>query len=229
MSGILEARFRAASLVVASAVLLAGLIYHPHLPGPLPNEAAVAAAAASDTTRWGIAHLTIGIGSGLLAVAFLAIRVLLREAGDERWSGPALPFIVLGSTLLTFLAALEFAPLAAAMAGSDAAEAQAALAPWFLPILLTGSALFAIGIGGFVVGIVRTRVLSQQVTRVVVAGLVVMAISRFVPFTEAQLYVQGTAVVLALWPLAYRMWGQRDGLRAAEHAGAVGLGRPRSL
>jgi hypothetical protein len=214
MSEILEARFRAATLVIASAVLLAGLIYHPHLPGPLPNDVAVATSAASDTTRWGIAHLAIGIGSGLLVLAFLAIRVLLREAGDERWSGPALPFIVLGSTLLTFLAALEFAPLAAVKAGSDAAAAQAALASWFVPILFAGSALFAVGVVGFAMGIVRARVLSPPLTRVVVAGLVVMAISRFVPFTEAQLYVQGAAVVLALWPLAYTIWEQPHVLRA---------------
>ena len=206
MSGMTKARFRAASLVIASAVLLAGLVSHPHLPGPLPNDAAVAAAVASDTTHWGLSHVTVGIGSGLLVLAFLAIRSYLREAGEERWSVPAVPFIVMGSTLFTLLPAMEFAPLAAAKTGGDVQAAQAALTPWFVSILFTGSALFALGVLGFAAGIVRSRILSPWLTWLVVGALVVMAATRFVPFSEAQLYVQGAAGIVALWPLAYKMW-----------------------
>ena len=59
-----------------------------------PDKAAVAAALASDTTRWGFSHLAVGVGSGFTLLAFLAIRSYLREAGEERWSILALPFIV---------------------------------------------------------------------------------------------------------------------------------------
>lgn len=50
-----------------------------------------------------------------------------------------LPFIVMGSTLFTLLPGMEFAPLAAAKTGGDIQTAQAALQPWFVPILATGN------------------------------------------------------------------------------------------
>jgi hypothetical protein len=40
---------------------------------------------------------------GLAVLTFLAIRSYLREAGEERWSILALPFIVLGNTLFVVL------------------------------------------------------------------------------------------------------------------------------
>ena len=220
MSETTKARFRAASLAIAPAVLLAGLVSHPYLPGPLPNDVAVAAAVASDAMRWGLSHLTIGIGSGFLVLAFLAIRSYLREAGEERWSVPAVPFIVMGSTLFTLLPAMEFAPLAAAKTGGDVQAAQAALTPWFVPILVTGSAIFALGVLGFAVGVVRSRILSPWLTWLVVGALVVMAASRFVPFSEGQLYVHSVAAIVALWPLAYKM---------LEHPETLPTGQPRTI
>jgi hypothetical protein len=110
------------------------------LIAPPTDPAAIASAASSDTTRWGIAHLAIGVGYGLAVLAFLAIRSYLREAGEERWSSLALPFIVIGSTLL-----MEIGLLAAAEAGADVQAVQSALFPWFIPILLTGAITFGLG------------------------------------------------------------------------------------
>jgi hypothetical protein len=200
-------RFPAIIVAVAPAVLLAGLASHPYLPR-LPDDAAVAAAVTSDTTRWGLSHLTVAVGSGLIVLAFLAVRSYLREAGEERWSGPALPFVVIGSTLFGFLPGMEFAPLAAAEAGGDVQAAQAALEPWFVPILVTGAITFALGVVGFARGIARSRILRPRLTGFVVGALVVMAAARFVPLGAVQLYVQGAAGIAALWPLAYEMWKQ---------------------
>ncbi len=86
MSATTRARFRAAIVAVAPAVLLAAFVYHPYIAPPTDPEA-IATAAASDTTRWGLAHLAIGAGYGLAVLAFLAIRSYLREAGEERWRG----------------------------------------------------------------------------------------------------------------------------------------------
>jgi hypothetical protein len=36
-------------------------------------------------------------------------------------------------------------------------------------------------------------------------GLLTMAVSRLVPLTPIQFYVQGLAALVALWPLAYQM------------------------
>ena len=194
--------------------MLAGLFAHPYI-AILPDEAAVAATATADTTRWGLVHLTVGVASGLLVLAFLALRSHLREAGEERWSILALPFIVVGSTLVAILPGMEFAPLAAAEAGTDVQSTQAALAPWFLPILVTGAATFAIGVFAFAKGIADSRILSRRLSRLVVGALVVLAISRLVPVGAVQFYVQGAAGIVALWPLGYEMWKHPEAARPA--------------
>lgn len=200
-----KARSRAAAVATAPAVMLAGFLLHPYFT-TLPDAAQVADAVVADTTRWGAAHLTVAVGSGLMLLAFLAIRAYLREAGDERFSAWGLPFIVLGSVLYAVLPALEFAPLAAAETGGDVAAAQTALEPWFIPILVTGVALFAIGAFGFARGILASGVLSRRLAALVVTGLLVMALARLVPVGAVQFHVQGAAGLVALWPLAYDMW-----------------------
>ncbi len=214
MSQATRARFGAAIVALAPAVMLAGLFAHPYI-ATLPDEAAIAEAVAADMTYWGLVHLTAGVASGLMVLAFLALRSYLREAGEERWSVLALPFIVVGSTLFTMLPGMEFAPLAAAEAGVDGEAIQAALAPWFLPLLVTGATTFAIGVFAFAKGIADSRVLSRRLSRLVVGALVVMAVARFVPVGVVQFYVQGAAGIVALWPLAYEMWKRPEAARPA--------------
>ncbi|HSE47451.1 MAG TPA: hypothetical protein VLA89_19310, partial [Gemmatimonadales bacterium] len=60
---------------------------------------AIANAVVADTTRWGLAHLAIGVGYALLVLAFLASRSYLHEGGEERWSRLALPLAAIGSAL----------------------------------------------------------------------------------------------------------------------------------
>ena len=213
MSTTTTARLRAAIVAIAPAVLLAALVYHPYIAN-LTDKASVAAALTSDTTRWGLSHLAVGVGSGLAVLAFLALRSYLREAGEERWSVLGLPFIVLGSTLFAFLPAMEIAMLAAAETGADVQAALTALDSWFFPILLTAALTFALGVLAFAMGIVRSGVLSPRLTRLVVAALVVMAGMRFVPLGAA-LYVEGAAAVVGLWPLAYEMWKHPEAARLA--------------
>jgi len=199
-----NARLRAASVALAPAALLAGFVYHPYISNPI-DEAAVAEALVSDTTRWGISHLLVAVGSGLAALAFLALRGYLRDAGEERRSVVALPLVVMGSTLFALLPAMEIGALSAVEAGGDAETAQSELRPWFLPVLLAGGIAFALGVCFFAAGIARSRVLGVNPTRLVVGALVVMAAARFVPLGAA-LYVSGVAGIVALWPLAYEMW-----------------------
>jgi hypothetical protein len=216
-------RWRTAILVVAPAALLAAFVTHPHLPGRLPNDAAVAAAVAGGTTRWGLVHLATSVASGLIILAFLAVRSYLREAGEDRISAVGVPFVVIGSTLFAVLPGMEFAPLAAAETGATTAEiaaAQEALTPWFVPVLATGAFTFAIGVFSFARAISVTTVGSRGLTRVVVVALIVMAVSRFVPLAAVQFSVQGVAAIVALWPLAYAMRTQPATYTA---------GRPRSM
>jgi hypothetical protein len=207
-------RWETAIVAVAPAVLLAGFASHPYISPPT-DEAAVAAAAASGTLRWQLAHVMIAVGYGLVVLAFLAVRSHLREVGEERWSVLALPPIVLGSTLFVILTGMEVALAAVAETGGDAQAVQVALFPWFVPILLTGAVGFALGTFGFAMGIARSAVLRPGVTRVVAGALLVMAIARFVPLSVGP-YLMAVAGVVALWPLAYQMW-HNPAARSAGH------------
>lgn len=182
-----------------------GFVWHPHIPGRLPNDAVIGEAVAADPTGWGLAHLAAVAASAVLILAFLAVRRHLRDAGEEHWSAFGLPFVVVGSVLFAVLPGMEFAPLAAVEAGADPVAAQAALQPWFLPVLLTGAVTFAIGILGFAKALTSSRVLGGA-TGLVVVALIVMAASRFVPVAAVQFYVQGAAALVALLPLAFQIW-----------------------
>jgi hypothetical protein len=200
--------WRTIVVVVAPVVLLVAFVTHPYLSGRLPNDAGVAEAVAAGPTRWGAVHLATVVASGLIILAFLAVRTYLREAGEDRFSALGVPFVVIGSTLFAVLPGMEFAPLAAAETGATTAEIEAvqeALASWFMPVLVTGALAFAIGVFAFARAISITTVGSRGLTRVVVTALIVMAVSRFVPLAAAQFYGQGVAVIVAMWPLAYAM------------------------
>jgi hypothetical protein len=200
--------WRTTIMVLAPVALLVAFVTHPYLSGRLPNDAEVAAAVAAGPTRWGAVHLATAVASGLIILAFLAVRSYLREAGEDRFSALGVPFVVIGSTLFAVLPGMEFAPLAAAETGATTMEIEAtqeALAPWFLPVLVTGALAFAIGVSAFARSISIVTVGSRGLTRVVVAALIVMAVSRLVPLAAVQFYVQGVAVIVALWPLAFAM------------------------
>jgi hypothetical protein len=199
-----KARFRAAIAAVAPAVLFLGFTYHPYVANAT-DESALAEAAAADTTRWGLAHLAIGVGYALLALAFIALRSYLGEGGENRWSIRALPFAVVACALFPILVGMEFAPLAAAETGGDVEAAQSELAPWFIPILIPAAISFTIGAIGFAIAIAKGQVLSRRLTRLVAGALVVMAAVRFVPAGAAQIVI-GVAGVIAFWPLAFGMW-----------------------
>jgi hypothetical protein len=205
-------RIGAAVVWIAPLVLLAGFAYHPYISPPT-DEAAIAAAAAADPTRWALAHLAIGVGYGLMVLAFLAVRRHLGAAGEDRWSPRALPPLALGSTLFAVLTGMEISLAAAAERGADVQAIQAALFPWFLPVLLTGAASFALGAFGFARAIAHSAVLRPGPTRMVTAALLVMAVARFLPLSPAP-YVMAAAGLVGLWPLAYVMWRHRTGAAA---------------
>ena len=154
-------RLRPAAVVIAPAVLFVGFAYHPYVSNATDAEA-IASAVVADTTRWGLAHLAIGVGYALMVLAFLAIRSYVREGGEERWSSVALPLAAVGSALFAILPGMEFAPLAAAETGGDVEGAQEELMPWFIPILLMGAITFTIGVLCFAMAIVRSGVLTRR-------------------------------------------------------------------
>lgn len=207
-----KALYRAIITIIAPAVLMAAFIYHPHIGEPFEADflTNLAAAVAADPMRWAVSHLMTAIGSGLLMLAFIAVRNYMRESGEDRWSAIGLPFIILGSTFYALLPAMEFAPLAAFEAGLDAAAVQGEVFTWFIPTLYSGALFFAIGVMAFVTGIVRRKILNPSLTRLVAGSLVVMALARFVPLSAVHFYVQGIAGITAMWLMAWVMWKDVD-------------------
>lgn len=210
---------RATVVAIAPALLCAALIWHPYLPGRLPDHAGVAEAVADDTTRWGLAHLAAALASAALILAFIAIRGFLREAGDKAWSAIGLGLIVIGSVSNAVLPGMEFAPLAAVESGADPEAAQVALDQWFVPVLFIGALAFAAGVVCVGVALLRHGALNPMLSWIVVGALIVMAASRLVPFAAVQFYVQSAAALIALWPLAWVVWTRGGGQAALSGPG----------
>ncbi|MGH3656704.1 MAG: hypothetical protein ACRDUA_08585, partial [Micromonosporaceae bacterium] len=53
----------AAAVAAGPILLLGALLWHPPLPGRLPDNDAVAEATAADVTRWGMSHLTAAVAA----------------------------------------------------------------------------------------------------------------------------------------------------------------------
>lgn len=196
---------RACMVAGAPLVLALAFAFHPYLPGRQPNVAALGDAVVADPTRWGVVHLATGLGSALLAVAFLLVANHLAEAGETRWSRIGLPLALVGCVLYAMLPAMELAPLAAFESGGDPVAAQEELLGWFLPVLILSGITFGAGAVCLAVSVSRSRLLPKAATRLVAGALVVMALSRFVPLSAVQFYLHSLASYAALLPLAYSM------------------------
>lgn len=189
----------AATVAVAPVSLLGAIVYHPFI-ADLRHKHDVAAALTAGTTRWSVAHLATAVASALVALAFLAVGAALRRRGEWRWSGRAVPFVVVGSTLFALLPAMEIAVLAAGLAGADVEAVLLELDAWFRPLLVGSAAVFAVGLACIAWAVVRARVLGRSATALVVGALTVAGVSRFLPFGAA-LIVGAAALVVSLWPL----------------------------
>ncbi len=182
------------------SLLLLSLLYHPYLDD-LRDKGTVAAEMTGDTTRWGVAHLAVGLAAALVLLAFLAVDAYLRESGTSRASAAGVPFIVVGTVLFVYLPAMEIAMLSVFETGADVEGAMLEMNSWFVPVLFLGAAVFGVGAVLFAVAVARSRVLGRRMTWLVVTGFVVAALSRFVPLGAA-LLVGGAALVAAMLPLA---------------------------
>lgn len=195
-------------LAVAPATLLVALFAHPFIEGRLPNQTAIAEEVVAGTTRWGVVHLAASLASAFIALAFLAVRRYLHEAGEDRLSGLGIPFVIVGSTLYAVIPGLEFAALAAAESGAataEIAEVQSTIGPWLMAVLIGSGLTFGLGAISFVGAITASKIASARLTQIVGVALIVMALSRIVPLSVAQFYIHGVAAVVALWLLAYVM------------------------
>lgn len=218
-AAVIGTRSRAAVVALAPVILLAAFVAHPYIGFGPPDEVAIAEATVSSTFRWGISHLLTGVAAALLVLAFLSIRSYLREAGDQLWSARGIPFVAFGGTLYAMLPGMEFAALAAAETGGDVQAAQAAIEPWFVPVIVVSGVTSAVGIMCFAIGVWRMGPSALKIPWFVAVALGVMALSRVVPLTAVQFYVHAVAALIALWPLAYVMWRYPRVMRSVDPAG----------
>jgi len=198
---------RGAAIVTGAApvLLLATFLWHPPIPGRLPDAPAVAEAAASDPTRWGLVHLATAVASAVVAMAFVAVHELLRAHGGHP-SLVGVGSIVFGSVLYAVLPGLELAQVAAHETGADMAATQEALTGWFRLVLLSGGVVFLVGAVAVAVAVNRAALLGGGRDALVATAVVLFAVSRLVPVGVVQLYVQPAVALLALLPLAVQMW-----------------------
>ncbi len=212
MSPTTIALFRAVIIFIAPFALLASFIFHPHVGNPIDDDFLVklAEAVTADPTRWAVVHYFAAVAIGLLTLAFIAVRGYLHDAGEDRWSRFGLPFIVMGNLFYAMLPAFEFAPYAAVKAGFEAGTIQEVLMPWFFSTILTSALFITLGAIGFAVGIVRSNIFGTGLRWIVPAALIVMAVSRFVPLTFVQFYVQSFTGIISLFPLGYMIWKYQD-------------------
>lgn len=211
-------RVRAVTVAAGPVLLLGALLWHPPIPGRLPDHDAVAAAAAADVTTWGLSHLATAVAAAAVAGSFIAVRSYLRELGDGWFSAAGLALVVVGSTLYAVLAGMEFSMVAAHETGADLAAAQGALQSWFIPVLVGGSVMFAAGTALFALAVVRSAPVGRAATAAIATALVVFGVSRVIPVGMVQFYVQPVAALLALLPLAAEI-SSRSGGRARALAG----------
>ncbi|WP_306367745.1 hypothetical protein [Nocardiopsis sp. CC223A] len=224
MSAPVRDRFRAAVMVIAPVVLLTAFLYHPYVPGPAPTPEAIAPLVEADTAHWAMVHLLTIVAFALFVLAFQALRGLLRNAGEERWSSFAFPLVIVGLVLLAGLPAIEMAVAAAVQAGVDTVAMLEAVQPWFLTLLVSGSIAFVLGALAFAMGIARSGIMGRPMTAVVTAAVIVMAVAVAAP-PFAFFYVLGVASIVAFWPLAWQ--AVRSGARTGTgtSAGAAGADR----
>ena len=197
------ARNGVAIVVMAPLVMLGAFLYHPWIP-VLTRADTVAEAVQADTLRWGLAHLSVAVGSALMVLAFISVRDFLVRSGG-RVSGHALSCVAFGGVLYAVLPGYEFSVLAAAQTGGDVVRVQEVIEPWFLPTLFTSAIANAIGLSGFVRAVRTAPVMEATQAKVAMIALVVMAVSRFVPLGAVHFYAQGAAGAVGLLTISLAM------------------------
>ena len=177
-----QMRLRALALFAAPVTLGVAFFLHPYLTDETDISEFVDAAVA-DPDRWAWAHVMLTVGFGLMVLAALALRQLLRAAGEERWSFVAVPLILGGGTLLIGVWGGELDIAAVARTGGDVQAVFEAGQVWFDPLAIGGFVMLALGWISMALAVYRSKILGRQQTWVVVAATVVMLAGLLIPTT----------------------------------------------
>jgi hypothetical protein len=204
MSEQTQQQLRAVTVAVAPVVLLAGFLSHPYVADPMdPSE--IAAAAAADPGRWGLAHIVLAVGLAFSLLMFFAVRTHLRGIGENRWSFVSVPLAAVGLTMFAFIVGVDgLGGRAAAEIGAEAAYFEEAY-DLTLPVQLAAGIFTALALLALALAVASSGLLAGAMRVIVVVAFLVVAASLFVPMGWAA-YVGSPAFVVGAWPVAYAMW-----------------------
>lgn len=186
-----------AVLFVAPVVFLAGLVAHPFVRNYMDTEV-IATAIIGAPGRWGMAHLIIAVGVGLVLLAALAIRRQFQIAGEHRWSGIGLALLIVGGVLLGAVVGAEITLSAVVNSGSDVLAVLTEAETWTRPLFIGGIALFALGWLSFAGAFYKVAMLGQTRSRLAIMALIAIPVGTFIPQTTGS-YVYGVAVLVVSW------------------------------
>lgn len=209
MSNRFQNKGRALILAVAPLALLAGALVHPYLGG-VPDTAALAQAVAANPTRWGIAHIVIGVGIALALLLFFAVRVHLHDKGEDVWSFWATPLATIGLGLVGFMVGAEGVGGRGAAALGDVQTFFEQVMAWAVPLYLTANVLLGFGLLGFAKGVSTSGILAKNATRIVWAGAVIATVALFLP-TGWAAHLVSVGMLAFAWPLAEHLWSESQG------------------
>ena len=207
-----QVRLRSLALFVAPVMMLAAIIFHPYLVNELDVEAATAAVMA-DPTRWAVAHVMLMAAFASIMLAVVALRHLLRTAGDSRLSFMAVPLLIGGSSIFIAVWGFEITVAAVANVGGDVRAVFEESDRWFGPIGIVGYVMFLIGWPIMALAVRRSKVLGRRQTWVVLGSTIVMIAGLSFPSTAgAYLFLFG--MMGFTWTLGYNELSNASGLAA---------------
>ncbi len=197
-----QIRLRAFALFAAPVPLLVAFIIHPYLKNEF-DVSAVAADVVADPGRWVLAHIMLMVGFTAILIAVVALRELLRTAGEERWNIIAVPLLIAGGTVFNAVWGMEIAGAAVANVGGDVEAVFKESDRWLGPAGILGYVMWILGWLSMALAVFRSRILGRGQTRVVLAATVVMIGGLSYPSTGGG-YLFAFGLLGFTWMLGYR-------------------------
>ncbi|MEE9298394.1 MAG: hypothetical protein V3V29_05090 [Acidimicrobiia bacterium] len=204
MSDALKQQVRAGVIALAPVVLAVGFLLHPYADD-FTDTAETAADVSSGPLRWAWAHILIFLGVTLIILAVFAIRLHLRNAGEDTWGFWATGLITIGGGTLAGLTGFEgLGGYAVAEAGGPVEAFYEAGEDWTW-LFFVGMILFSFGLLALAAAVRSSGVLGPTSTQIVVAALVIGVIANFIPASWAS-YVISVVAIVVFWLLAVSVW-----------------------
>ena len=206
MSEHAQMRIRALALFAAPVAMLVAIIFHPYLKDEF-DVSAMAAEVVADPERWALVHFMLMAAFAMILLAVVALRTLLRTAGEDRWSFIAVPLLVGGCAVFIGVWGWEVTMAAVANVGGDVEAVFKETDRWFGPVGIAGYAMFILGWLSMALAVRRSRVLGRRQTWVVLGATVVMMAGLSWPATGGG-YLFSIGMMGFTWMLGYNaLWG----------------------